>query len=86
MTQNKKTKTKSSARTANKKSAGKQPEIETVPLDDPDPDAETTIQTGNPGVSESGDAAAANDAGGDIAASDEDRIAELEAEIETLKP
>ena len=85
MTQSKKTKTKNSARMANKKSAGKQPKIEAIPLDVPGLDAETTIQTGNPGMSGSGDVAAANDAGSDIAASDEDRIAELETQLAEMK-
>lgn len=89
MTQSKKTKTKTGTRTAGRKASGKRPRIEAVPLNVPDLNPETTLQTGNV---RAGGAGESEDVAGDASVGDtganpgaQERIAELEAQLAEMK-
>ena len=84
MTQNKKTRTKAGAGTAGRKSSGKRPRIEAVPLDVPDFNPETTLQSGKAGENEGAGEESPGEGAGELASA-QDRIAELEAQLAEMK-
>ena len=83
MTQGKKSKAKPGAKTSGRKSSGKRPRIEAVPLDVPDLNPETTLQTGKVRADTAGEDPAAAENVDESRAEDgaQERIAELETQL-----